>query len=154
MAGKEAFAKNVDVLAYHDLDDKPWFQMAMQEVGGRYYLYASHFKHSGWAIVDVTEPTKPEYLKFIPGPDLKGQGTPKIQVADGSMITALGGTLPMLHGTEWGDPYEEGVYIWDVKDPADPKLLSGWFCEGGGGRPPFLLQRGPLRPPERVLQRF
>ncbi len=142
MGGKEAFAKNIDVLAYHDLNDMPWFQMAMQEVDGRYYLYGAHFKHSGWAVVEVTDPTKPEYLKFIPGPDLKGQGTPKIQVADGLMITALGGTLPMLHATEWGDPYEEGVYIWDVKDPAEPKLLSKWFCEGGGGVHRFFYNGG------------
>src|SRR3990172_10310252 len=77
MAGKQAFAKNIDVLAYHDVDGKPWFQMAMQEVDGRYYLYGAHFKHPGWAIVDVTDPTRPEYLKFVPGPDLPGQGTPK-----------------------------------------------------------------------------
>lgn len=142
MSDKQAFAKNMDLLAYHDLDDKPWFQMAMQVVDGRYYLYAAHFKHSGWAIVDVTDPAKPEYLKFIPGPDLKGQGTPKLQVAEGLMITALGGTLPMLHGTEWGDPFEEGVYIWDVKDPVEPKLLSKWATGGGGGVHRFFYNGG------------
>ena len=99
MAGKREFAKNVEVLAYHDLDGRPGFQMAMQEVEGRYYLYCSHFKASGWAILDVTEPARPEYVKFIPGPQLSGQTTPKLQVADGIMITALGGSLPMLHGT-------------------------------------------------------
>jgi hypothetical protein len=67
------FAKNVDVLACHDLDGKPWFQMAMQEVGGRYYLYGAHFKASGWAMVDVTDPARPDYLKLVPGPDLGGQ---------------------------------------------------------------------------------
>lgn len=133
MAGKPVFAKNIEVLGYNDLQGRPWFQMAMQVVDGRYYLYGSHFKHPGWAIVDVTDPTKPEYLKFVPGPDLAGQGTPKIQVADGLMIGALGGTLPMLHGTEWGDPYEEGVVIYDVSDPVEPKLLSKWLTGGGGG---------------------
>ena len=142
MSGKQAFSKNIDVLAYHDLEGKPWFQMAMQEVDGRFYLYAAHFKHSGWAIVDVTDPTKPEYLKFIPGPDLAGQGTPKIQVGDGLMLTALGGTLPMLHANEWGDPYEEGLWIWDVKDPADPKLLSKWATTGGGGVHRFFYNGG------------
>ena len=132
MARKEALSKNVEVLGYLDLD-RPWFQMAMQQVDDRYYIYASHFQTSGWAIVDVTDPTKPEYLKFVPGPDLAGQSTPKIQVADGLMITALGGTLPMLHGTERGDPYEEGVIIWDVSDPVDPKMLSQWSTEAGGG---------------------
>jgi hypothetical protein len=142
MAGKGPFSKNIEVLGYHDLDGKPWFQMAMQEVGGRYYLYGSHFKASGWAIVEVTDPSKPEYLTFLPGPDLKGQGTPKLQVADGLMITALGGTLPMLHGTDWGDPFEQGVIIWDVKDPANPKKLSQWDSGGMGGVHRFFYGGG------------
>ena len=142
MAGKQAFAKNVDLLAYHDLEDKPWFQMAMQVVDGRYYLYGAHFRHPGWAIVEVTDPTKPEYVKFVPGPDLPGQGTPKIQVGDGLMLGALGGTLPMLHGNEWGDPYEEGLMIFDVKDPVNPKLLSTWHNEGGGGVHRFFYNGG------------
>ena len=142
MAGKGSFSKNIDVLAHHDTEGKPWFQMAMQEVDGRYYLYGSHFKHPGWAIVDVTDPTRPEYLKFVPGPDLAGQSTPKIQVAGGLMITALGGTLPMLHGTEWGDPFEQGVIIWDVKDPVNPRKLSQWHCEGMGGVHRFFYDGG------------
>jgi hypothetical protein len=142
MGGKEAFSKNIDVLAYLDLGGKPWFQMAMQEVAGKYYLYASHFKTSGWAIVDVTDPRKPEYVKFIAGPDLSAQGCPKLQVADGLMITALGGSLPMLHGNKWEDPFEEGVIIWDVKDPVNPKFLSQWATGGGGGVHRFFYNGG------------
>ena len=126
MVRKEAFAKNIEVLAYHDLDGKPGFQMAMQEVAGRYYLYLAHFAHCGWTIMDVTDPSKPEYLKFIPGPDKPGQVTLKIQVADGLMITALQQGLPFLHGNAPDDPFEEGILIWDVKEPADPKLLCHW----------------------------
>jgi hypothetical protein len=142
MAGKPAFSKNIEQIGFNDLQGKPWFQMAMQEVDGRYYLYGAHFKHPGWAIVDVTDPTKPEYLKFIPGPDLPGQGTPKIQVADGIMVTALGGTLPRLHGNEWGDPFEQGVIIWDVKDPVNPKKLSQWDSGGMGGVHRFFYSGG------------
>lgn len=135
MAKKEAFAKNVEVVAYHDLEGKPWLQMAMQEVGGRYYLYGAHFKHSGWAIMDVTDPTKPEYLKFVPGPDKPEQITLKIQVADGLMITALQRGVPFLHGNPGVGPFEEGIYIWDVKDPANPKWLSKWETGGGESAP-------------------
>jgi hypothetical protein len=142
MARKEAFAKNVEVIAYHDLDGKPGFQMAMQEVNGRYYLYLSHFVHSGWAIIDVTDPEKPEYLKFVPGPDLKGQFTPKLQVAGGMMITALGQLFPFLHGNSWEDPYEEGIYVWDVKDPENPKWLSHWQTGGGLGVHRFFYDGG------------
>ena len=133
MARKEAFSKNVEVVGYHDLDGRPGFQMAMQEVDGRYYLYLAHLRHSGWAIVDVTDPAKPRYLRFIPGPDAAGQVTLKLKVAGGLMITALQQAFPFLHGTSWNDPFEEGVYIWDVKDPANPKWLSHWKTGGGMG---------------------
>ncbi len=142
MPGKQAFVKNVEVIAYHDLNGKPGFQMAMQEVKGRYYLYLSHIKHSGWAVMDVTEPEKPKYLKFIPGPDKKGQTTLKLQVADGIMVTSLSGSLPFLHGTSLDDPYEAGVYIWDVKDPEDPKRLSFWDTGGGFGVHRFFYGGG------------
>ena len=126
MASNKGYSKNMELVAYHNLDGKPGFQMAMQEVNGKYYLYLSHFKHSGWTIMDVTEPSTPRFVRFVPGPDKKGQTTPKLQVADGIMVTALGGSLPMLHGTSWDDPFEEGIYIWDVQDPENPKRLSHW----------------------------
>ena len=137
-----ALAKNIEQIGYHDLKGKPGFQMAMQEVDGRYYLYSATFAHPGWHILDVTDPAKPDYVKFVAGPPLKGQGTPKIQVAGGLMITALGGTLPFLHGTEWGDPFEQGVIIWDVKDPVNPKKLSEWHCGGIGGVHRFYYDGG------------
>ena len=65
MPRKEAFAKNIEVIAHHDLHGKPGFQMAMQEVDGRYYLYLAHFRHPGWAIVDVTDPARPDYLRLF-----------------------------------------------------------------------------------------
>jgi len=33
---QEALAKNIEQIGYHDLQGKPWFQMAMQEDDGRY----------------------------------------------------------------------------------------------------------------------
>jgi hypothetical protein len=140
--GKPEFAKNIEVIGYHDLDGKPGFQMAMQEVDGRYYLYMSHFRHSGWAILDVTDPTKPEYVKFVPGPDKAGQFCPKLQVAGGLRITALSQLFPFLHGTSWDDPNEEGVYIWDVKDPVNPKWLSHWKTGGALGVHRFYYDGG------------
>lgn len=123
---KQALAKNIEMLAYHDLEGRPGFQMAMQEVAGRYYLYLAHFKHSGWAILDVTNPSEPEYLRFVPGPDKPGQVTLKIQVADGLMITALQQGIPFLHGNSFDDPFDEGIFLWDVRNPVDPQFLSHW----------------------------
>jgi hypothetical protein len=142
VTAEDGFAKNMEVLAYHDLDGKPWFQMAMQEVRGRYYLYGSHFKASGWAIVDVTDPRRPDYLKFIPGPDRGGQSTIKLQVADGLMITSLSSAMPMFTGNGPDDGYEEGIYIWDVTDPVNPKWLSHWETGGPLGVHRFFYDGG------------
>ncbi len=146
---KQAFAKNIEVLGYNDLDGRPGFQMAMQIVDGRYYLYLAHFKHCGWTILDVTDPRDIKYLKWVPGPDKPGQVTLKIQVADGLMITALQQGISFLHGNAPDDPFDEGVYIWDVKDPVNPKFLSHFETGGDTGRPPVLLQRRPLPAPDR-----
>ena len=83
VAENNGYAKNVEVLGYHDLGDKPAFQMAMQEVEGRYYLYTASYKANGWSILEVTDPANPHYIQFLKGPDIPDQGTPKIQVADG-----------------------------------------------------------------------
>ena len=120
------YIKNMDLIGYHDLDEKPGFQMAMQEVDGRYYLYFSHFRHSGWTILEVTDPEKPRFVRFIDGPQLSGQTTNKIQVADGLMICALATGIPFLHNIGVNDPYIPGIQIFDVKDPEDPKLLCTW----------------------------
>jgi hypothetical protein len=132
----KSYSKNVEMLAYHDLNGRPGFQMAMQEFEGRYYLYLAHFKHAGWDIVEVTDPSRPRFVKFIPGPDLAGQTTPKIQLADGILVTSLQGGSPLFHGTSKDDPFEEGIYIWDVKDPENPRWLSHW--KSGG---PFAVHR-------------
>ncbi len=127
MLNKKHYAKNVECVGYHDLKDRPGFQMALQESNGKYYLYISHFRHSGWTILDVTEPETPRFVRFIEGPDLAGQCTNKIQVADGLMLCALGTGIPFLHNIGADDPYKAGLYIFDVKkDPENPKFLSYW----------------------------
>ena len=122
-------AKNFELVGYHDLEGRPAVKIAMQVVNRRWYLYLAHIWTSGWSILDITEPSRPELLNFIPGPD--NTWAPQIQVADGIMITGL---EKILEG--WGDkpdqPYEEGIYIWDVKDPVNPKRL-GHFKTGSTG---------------------
>jgi hypothetical protein len=77
---------NVDLLAYHDLDGRSGFKLALQEVAGRFFLYVAGFWHSGWSILDVTDPEHPELLRFLEGPP--NTMTIQVQVADGTMITA------------------------------------------------------------------
>ena len=131
---KPEFKKNIEKLGYLDLNDKPGFQMAMQKVKGNYYLYMASIKHPGWAVIDVTDPKKMRYIRWIDDPGGKaGTSCLKIQVADGIMITSISGSLAWLTGTNPSDPYDAGIYIWDVKtDPEYPKVLS-FFATGGRG---------------------
>ena len=61
------FARNIEPIGYHDLNGKPAFKLAMQEVNSRWYLYVAHLWHRGWSVLDVTDPAAPEFCTFIPG---------------------------------------------------------------------------------------
>ena len=74
-----------------------------------------------------------------------GQSTPKMQLADGILVLAHGGTMDVLHGTPKGNtlPFWGGISIWDVKtDPENPKLLSKFHCGGGPGVHRFFYNGG------------
>lgn len=117
-------------VGYSDLDGRPAFKLALQEVSGRWYLYCGHLWHRGWTVLDVTDPHAPRALRFVPGPH--NSWTCQVQVADGLMVTGLEKIVP-----GWGGdpdaPFEAGVLIWDVRtDPENPALLSH-FRTGGTG---------------------
>lgn len=131
-------AHNVELVAYHPLDKRPNFKMAIQVVEDRWYLYTGHFWHNGWTVVDVTDPAKPEPVHHWKGPE-HNTWTLQVQVADGRLITGLekiGTWLPPERAELWGYvpglPNEEGVLIWDVSKPLAPELL-GEFRTGGFG---------------------
>lgn len=144
------FAHNIELLGYHDLDGRPAFKLAMQEAGGRWYLYMGHLWHRGWSILDVTDPSHPELAAFVPGPE--NTWTIQVQVAEGKMITALERIAPGWGGAE-NKGFEEGFLIWDVSNPTQPRQLGQYrthstgthrnFYDGGhlvhaaGGAPGF-----------------
>src|SRR5687768_11704401 len=137
MPGKQpvwsaAEAWNVEPVGYHDLEKRPAFKIALHVVNDRWLLYLSHFWHSGWSVVDVTDPTAPEYLRFVPGPT--DTFTLQVQAAEGLMIGGLEQIFP--HSGWGGDPnkpFQEGVLIFDIAtDPTNPQLLSHWKTGGIG----------------------
>ncbi|MBV9119308.1 MAG: hypothetical protein JOZ39_01265 [Chloroflexi bacterium] len=121
-------SRNVSLVGYHDLGDRPGFKLALQEVAGRWYLYVAHLWCSGWSILDVTNPRAPELLRFIEGPP--NSWTLQLQVADGKLITGLERIAPGWGHDPEGPQNAEGFYIWDVGEPAEPKKLGHW--QGGG----------------------
>src|SRR5260370_980949 len=83
----------------------------------------------GWTIMDVTAPSRPRVLNFIPGPT--NTWTIQMDVEEGKMITALERIAP-----GWGgdpeQPNDEGVLIWSLEDPVNPQLLGQFRTEGTG----------------------
>lgn len=144
---------NIEHVGYHDLNGRPAFKLAMQEVNGRWYLYMGHLWHRGWTVLDVTDPTSPEHVAFLPGPE--NTWTIQMQVADGKMITALERIAPGWGG-KGGGTFSEGFLIWDVSEPENPRQLGHFrthstgthrnFYDGGhlvhvaGGAPGFDLK--------------
>jgi hypothetical protein len=118
-------AMNMKPVGYSDLGGRRGgFKLAIKHASdGHWYMYMGHLWHYGWSIVDVTDPANPKYVKFIPGPE----NTWDIQMTlhDNLMITALQQEPP-----DWGGdlskPFGDGVIIWDISEPTNPKQLSQW----------------------------
>lgn len=124
-----AVANKVQPVGYSDLDGRPAFKMSIREYEGHWYLYTGHFWHSGWSIVDVTDPSSPYVVKFISGPE--NTFTLQMELSDNIMITALEKIFPNFGGSP-DKPFDEGVLIWDISDPINPRKL-GQFHTGGTG---------------------
>jgi len=125
----KAWTKNFEPIAYIPLENRPAFKMALHKAGDRWYLYTAQFWHSGLSIVEVTDPARPRFVRFIEGP--ANTWTLQVQIAEGRMVTSLE-RIPDGWGGEPGGSYDEGFVIWDLADPENPQRL-GQFKTGGGG---------------------
>ncbi|HEY0869448.1 MAG TPA: hypothetical protein VGD55_03535 [Acidothermaceae bacterium] len=108
-------------LAYHPLEGRPGFKMALTVVDDRWYLYLGHLWHSGWTILDVTDPAAPEQVAFLPGPP--GAWTLQVTIRDNLLATSLE-PVPGRWGGDTDGEFDEGVYIWDISTPTAPERLS------------------------------
>ncbi len=88
-------------------------------------LYVGHMRApSGTSIYDIAEPTRPKLLHRVELP--QGWHSHKVRAANGLMVVnheRLGD----------GDPdFGGGLGIYDVADPAEPRLISKWRTAGKG----------------------
>jgi hypothetical protein len=131
-----AHARNVEITGYCSLNtrpgsDRPGFKMAVHEKAGRWYLYVGHFWEPGWSAVDVTDPRRAKVLTYLPAPP--NTIANQVTIAGDTMITAMEKIFPPgAGGTDPNAPFQEGVLIWDIADPARPELLSHWKTGGTG----------------------
>jgi hypothetical protein len=124
-----SFAHNVGEVGYADLEGRSGFKLAMQEVNGRFYLYTGALWEPGLSIVEVTDPSRPRFVRWIPGPP--NTWTLQVQVAGGRMITNLE-HVPKGWGSAAEAEPQDGFVIWDVSDPEDPQKLGQWATGATG----------------------
>jgi len=125
-------ASNMQVVGYSDMQGRPPFKLALKRVGDRWYLYTGHLWHDGWSIVDVTDPRNPKYLKFVPG--VPNSWNIQVTLHDNLMIGAVQGKA-RAWGGDPSMPSGEGIILWDISDPVNPRVLTRWKTGGGGTHP-------------------
>jgi len=125
----QSYSEGFEAIGYIGLEKRPGFKMAIHKADDRWYLYVAHFWCSGWSIVEITDPTQPRFVRYIPGPP--NTWTLQVQIAEGRMITSLERIPPGWGGDVTG-PYGEGFYIWELKDPENP-VRVGHYKTGGMG---------------------
>jgi len=117
-------ASNMKAIGYSGLDGRGGaFKMAIKQVNNRWYLYMGHLWNRGWTIMDVTDPSNPKVVKFIPGPE--NTWTIQMEIHDNIMVTALQ-NFPVAWGSDPDKPFDEGVIFWDISDPVNPQQLTHW----------------------------
>jgi hypothetical protein len=95
------------------------FKMALRHVNDRWYLYMGQSFDQGWSILDVTNPSDPKYVKFIPYTGAPGLLTAQITLHDNLMITSLNGDRTHPNPGP-------AILLWDISDPINPKQISEW----------------------------
>ena len=114
-------ANNMEPIGYSALDNrKGAFKMAIKKANGHWYLYMGHLWHYGWSIVDVTDPKDPKFVKTVPGPG--NTWTIQMTLHDNIMVTALEKSS-LAWGADPNKPNDEGVLMWDISDPINPRQL-------------------------------
>jgi hypothetical protein len=150
-------AKDMALVGYHDLQARSAYQPVVREQIGRWILYVGHHggtdgapkpvnaltgnaEFNGTSIVDVTDPRAPRLLAHIPGEEGLGEsgGAQMVRVCAGRELPhGDAGTFYLLR--TFGNSYHE---IWDVGDPAKPRLVTRigplqgthknwWECDTG-----------------------
>ena len=150
-------ASNMRLAGYNDLQARSAYQPTIAKQGDRYILYVGHHggtdtvpqpvnpitgqaEYNGTSIIDVTDPSKPKYLKHLPGQagNYEQGGGQMVRICDGKTVPKGDRNAVYMLRTFGGQAHE----IYDVADPANPKLItrldgikdthkSYWECDTG-----------------------
>ena len=152
-----AEARDMALVGFNDLQARSAYQPVVREQNGRWILYVGHHggtdkaprpvnpltgaaEFNGTSILDVTDPRAPRYLAHVPGEEGLGEsgGAQMVRVCSGRELPhGEPGKFYLLR--TFGNSWQE---IWDVGDPAKPRLVSRvgplrgthknwWECDTG-----------------------
>jgi hypothetical protein len=167
-------ASNMKLAGYSDLQGRSAYQPTIQRQGDRWIAYIGHHggtdavpmpvnpqsgkpENNGTSIVDVTDPRQPKYLRHLPGAagNYEAGGAQMVRLCDGRNLKGEPSAVYMLRSFG-GEAHE----IWNVADPANPKLItrldglkdthkSWWECDTGIA---FLVSGAPDWRTKRMTQ--
>ena len=165
-------ASNMRLVGWNDLQARSAYQPTIHHQGDRWIAYIGHHggtdavpnpvnpitgkaEPNGTSIVDVTDPANPKYLRHIPGQEGKYEagGAQMVRVCDGATLPKGDRSAVYMLRTFGSEAHE----IWNVADPANPKLVtrlgglkdthkSWWECDTGiaylvSGAPDWRVRR-------------
>src|SRR5438093_3838663 len=155
--GHAAEAHDMALVGAHDLQARSAYQPVVHRQGARWIAYVGHHggtetapkprnpltgaqEFNGTSILDVSDPRTPRYLAHIPGEPGVGEagGAQMARVCDGKSLPRGDRDRVYLLRTFGNSAHE----VWDVTDPARPRLLtslgglkgthkSWWECDTG-----------------------
>lgn len=131
MTAPGATAQGFDLVAYHDLDGKPGFKLALQVLDERWFLYVTRFWEAGTVVLEVTDPAAPRTVGEFGDPYDPNAAAWQVQVADELLVLGIQHRPPPWGGKP-ADATVEGIQLWDVADPTAPALLSTHGFGSGG----------------------
>lgn len=168
-------ASNMRLVGSNDLQARSAYQPTIHQQGDRWIAYIGHHggtddipnpvnpltgnpEPNGTSIVDVTDPAQPKYVRHLPGQPgrYEGGGAQMVRVCDGRSLPRGDRAAVYMLRTFGGEAHE----IWNVADPANPKLVtrldglkdthkSWWECDTGIA---FLVSGAPDWRTKRMTQ--
>jgi hypothetical protein len=129
-------SNNIKPIGYSDLEHRLTIKIAIKKTGGRWYLFTAYSadkepngRPSALVVFDVTDPADPRRIKVIPVPP--GADMSQVTLHGDLLITNFQQSVtretmaaPAAPNPAAGP--EEGIVLWDVSDPADPRQVGHW----------------------------